>query len=290
MSIDEVIQKIDGYIEEIIDKQIDSRMKRVDMAKSVAGKIKQCMVGANYIVRLGQIFRPYVKVELENMKNTDISKPRMTLSYKGKFMSLVHQDGMIAVPQIDVFVYEPVLGYNIISETSVESLRRSIMVRFDITRDIAEGADVEDTYNKYIYLDIDWIGESTISTDDRYKGYVIENLAGYQLKIDHFEGFRSVGLKRTVTIDGESTFYLVEIHNGKLFLNLYDWAGNKISGGEAGALFVHCFTDKLKKATFIILGQALPQSETSGGGGGMYSTDAYITQKDGSLVMHIVRR
>jgi len=132
-AINETLQYIDSVIEAIISDMIMVRTKLLEASQKILDKIKSLMEATTYTYRLGDLLDKAVKIETDMIKQSDISKPRISIKYTGAKTTLFYNGYEIQVPEIPVFVYEPTNVDKGIHEMGIEMIKKNIVLKFPLT-------------------------------------------------------------------------------------------------------------------------------------------------------------
>jgi len=148
----DALNTIDNYISELINKMVQARLKIVQSSEKTLQMINSLLdsMPYNYKYRLGTVYDPIVRLEYDDLSTRDIQKPRMQLQYTGAKMSLTYDtDKTIEVPSVPQFVFTPPNMPQMVTELTLDLLRRSVYFKFPASADIDETPDVENAYNKF---------------------------------------------------------------------------------------------------------------------------------------------
>jgi len=218
-AINETLQYIDSVIETIISDMINFRTKLLEASQKILDKIKSLMEATTYTYRLGDLLDKAVKIETDMIKQSDITKPRISVKYTGPKSTLFYNGYEIHVPEIPVFVYETKKADQSIIEASIEMVRRNVLMKFPIDASIEESPDVENAYGKYYYLNYE--GPPEMYCPVLFLTGIKISVLGFAFELDHLEPTSTHLFARELTINGTKYRFEVWVYFGKLIGHRY---------------------------------------------------------------------
>jgi len=283
VSIDETISKIDTYIQNIINDMINFRTKRVEASSKILDKLKTLMDQVSYIYRLGELFDKAVKVETESLRQYDLSRPRLKISYKGAKTDLFYNGNYISVPTVPVFVFETKKAEDLSLEMTAEALRRNIMLKFPIDANISEPPDMENAYGKYYLLD--YMGFTYYYAEvTRFAGKKV-TMMGMIMSIDKILYYLTYVFGRDLTIDGSTYSFRVSIHVGKIIATTTTVQGTEVPGVEYPCTYFELLDKYGGDFSYIVFGnEYTPGPEYVG----WYTRNVLLVYFNGTPVMFIL--
>ena len=216
--LSDALSTIDNYINELINKMVQARTKIIQSSERTLQMINNLLdsMPFSYKYRLGTVYDPIVRLEYDDLPTRDIQKPRMQLQYTGAKMSLTYDtDKTIEVPSVPQFYFTPPNVPQMITELTLDLLRRSIYFKFPSDAQIDEEPDVQNAYNKF-YI-------STYSDSKIMSGEFTAELAGKVipvidviLSIDKFTYHSFDVLGRTLHSNGVEFKLYLGVYKGEL--------------------------------------------------------------------------
>jgi len=252
MGLDEAIQKIDNYIQQIIQDMIDFRTKRLEASSKVLDKIKALMEALTYSYRLGELYDKVIKIERVGMAQRDITAPRIQVKYTGSKMRLYTDSTYVDVPEVPVFVWETKKGDQLSYEAGVETLRRNLAIKLPTETSVEEQPDIENTFGKFYFLD--FYGYSYEYVENTlYSGKKI-SLLGIVYEIQNIKIQHRVYFKRELTINGTKYLFNIVFGFGRLYGSQYFDPSTTITDIELPCTLISFTTDYTGQSSAIIFG------------------------------------
>ncbi len=283
VSVDEAEKKIDSYIQEIIRDIILFRKKRIDANTKILGKINELMEKTSYVYRLGELYDKVIKVETQNVTQTDIVRPRLKVSYTGAKMPLYYNEYTIEVPSIPVFQYEVKKPDEISHEANIEVLRKNTLIKFPVDANIAEEPNVQNAYGKYYNLDLaGWSHDYVVITLYANKKLT---LMGMVMSVQEFDVYQTYTLQRALTIGGTQYLFAVVCKFGKIIATTTTVAGAEVNDVEYPATFISFETDYGGNCSAIVLGQEMTRGPLMGD---VYVRDALLAYFNGTTAFFVL--
>jgi len=218
-AINETLQYIDSVIEAIISDMIMVRAKLLEASQKILDKIKSLMEATTYTYRLGDLLDKAVKIETDMIKQSDISKPRISIKYTGAKTTLFYNGYEIQVPEIPVFVYEPTNVDKGIHEMGIEMIKKNVVLKFPLEANISESPDFENAYGKYYFLEYEGVPFDYCPLL-LLQGIKVSVL-GFAFELDHLESTSVYRFARELTINGTKHRFELYVYFGKLIGHRY---------------------------------------------------------------------
>lgn len=153
--LDRVISKIQDYINRIIQDVITIRAKHVDASNKIISKMKEMMdyMMDKYRYVTKKLYDYVSVVETDFATLSETYAPNIYLQYTGPKMALTYDTETIYVPQVDVFVFEPLPGPKVLGELTAENVSNFILFRVTKkTTYTLVGYTFEDIHSRYVRL------------------------------------------------------------------------------------------------------------------------------------------
>ena len=213
-TVENAINEINQYISMIISDMINARKKLLEAYQKMLDKINALMEERTYSYRLGEALGKALKIEGIGILHSDVAKPSLQLSYTGPKTTLSYDTSTIDVPSVPVFMWEPVYPDKVSHETVLETIRRSMSIKFPAGKDIAETPDMENIYAKYYSLEYNsW--SVTPTTITLYSGTPIV-VGNFVIAFGEFKVFKAHNYTRQLTVEGTSYMFIVSLNIGQL--------------------------------------------------------------------------
>jgi len=263
--LSEALSTINNYITQVIRQMINARTKLVTTSEKILDLLINSLntMPYTYNIRLGQVYDPFVRVEQSGVPHLDIQKPRMKLSYQGDKMTLNLPNGQsVEVPEVPQFVFSPKPISEIITEASIDYLRRNVYFKFPIDAPIDEDPDTTNAYNKF-YISTYSASEITYyeyTTPVQNKAFIVE---GGIFLCDKFivESYDILG--RTLHSNGEEFQVYLGVYKGKLYGTLQAPVGNYPDSTYDSVLLIFTVVNYTGKCSCLFFGKEIPKGPQS---------------------------
>jgi len=240
--LEKTLAFIDEKIGDVIGLMLDARKKHLDALNVYLNKLKtvQSQASARLDYRHGYTFDRMVKVETDTLKQVDVRRPKIKLSYTGSKMSLSYDEKSIEVPSVPVFVFDLKPPPRNVHDVGIDVLHRNILLQLPTTVSPSESPDVENAFGKYYFLPI-----TSRSIDEGSRSFPTPWRIALPLPIISITEIawkdRYV-MSRTLHIDGYEYDFSVTIRPCTLTYNQIDLDGSAQTGLKANGVYISCIT------------------------------------------------
>lgn len=222
----ESIRRIDDYISRIVTSIFESRLLRIECSKKILSKYLELLGSYPMEYLIKNVHGLKVGFKVGSVEPAFSVPPTIKVRYNesvGGKSTFMTEEGPISLPQVPVFIYEPV-DFGVIEKIIGGSQESLIVVRFP-TNVTVEPVDYENTFGKYIKLNFSHSGDHSV-TITQFDGKDVI-LMGALVRLKTFtSSFRTIFL-RIVKVNGEEKAFACFSYQGKFTCESFDEVSGK---------------------------------------------------------------
>ena len=271
VDVDNVIQKADNYIKEMIRLMVSARLKQKNASEKVLKKLVEAVEHTRYTYRLGRLYEPLVRVERGGYTAKDLSKPTITLQYAGGYTTLYYDSNEIQIPEVPDWVIEPWTPSSPVInplQASVDTLEdyffRVSILRFPPDSDVEQSPNAENTFWKYYQFDsiAHEHSQQTLTFTSPPKLFWFTSV----LEPQEFQQEYAIILSRTLTIAGVdyvlAARYMVGILKAKL-ITVDSGGTGEVTDVKMHAIYGRFTSETDKVDSLLYMGNPIPRGNLS---------------------------
>lgn len=195
----------DYFVQELMNQRLRRYSAYPTAINSVIG------VAPNPKYRVGYTVGPFIKAELGNIVNTDVTVPQPSIQYTGETFDYPHPSGGTrTLPYVPLFTYTPITPENLNDITDLSHLKNNVLLAFPINALPNETPDFENTNWGY-YLFEGW--ENIPVTGDLVSGVWHVVTFSQVLQITSAQISSLYQGQRTLTLGGQARYFNVLLHD-----------------------------------------------------------------------------
>lgn len=243
-TLDNVIDKINGYIKQIIQDMITIRTKYVEASEKIIDKMRYLLDQKSYNYVAKRLYDWVVAIETPSAIMSQAYAPEMKLQYSGAKMTLQYDSEYIEVPSVPVFVFEPQPIAQRIDEITSVAVSNAVLVRVKKAEGL-EPPDYENAYNYFYRLNYDFpISPDGYATYDLPAKFI--SLWGVVYQLSKFIVYSGAHLSRWIIKDQKKASARIDIGKVIVTKDTYDV--------EIDAVRMYLTTDYDGELGFIVYG------------------------------------